>query len=97
MVVTDEPGVYLPHKLGIRTENDLLVVSGASNFYGQFLQFEPLTLCPVDLDAVDVRYLNEEDLAALNAYHKMVWQKLSPSLSGKEKAWLRKATRALTK
>lgn len=97
MVVTDEPGVYLPHKLGIRTENDLLVVSGANNFYGQFLQFEPLTLCPIDLDAVDVRYLNEEDLAALNAYHKMVWQKLSPSLSGKEKAWLRKATRALTK
>ena len=95
MIVTDEPGVYLPHNLGIRTENELLVVKGKKNFYGQFLQFDVLTFVPVDLDAVDSRYLNKDEIDYLNAYHAEVYKKISPFLNTKEKAWLKKATRKI--
>ena len=95
MIVTDEPGVYLPHKLGIRTENELLVVKGKKNFYGQFLQFDVLTFVPIDLDAVDSRYLNKDEIDYLNAYHAEVYKKISPFLNAKEKAWLKKATRKI--
>ena len=95
MIVTDEPGVYLPHKLGIRIENDLLVVKDVSNFYGQFLKFESMTLCPYDLDAIDVKYLTDENINEINEYHKNVYRMLSPNLNNTEKRWLKKATAAL--
>ncbi len=94
-IVSDEPGVYLPGRLGIRIENELLVVPSEKNFYGQFLQFEVLTCCPIDLDGIDPRCLNQEDKEQLNAYHAWVWRSLSPYLVGKEKAWLKEATRKL--
>lgn len=97
MIVTDEPGVYLPHKLGIRIENDLLVVNGTNNFYGQFMHFEPMTYCPYDLDAIDVRYLEDVNIREINAYHAMVYDKLSPYLNEEEKEWLRHETRELTR
>lgn len=97
MIVTDEPGVYLPHKLGIRTENELLVTKGKKNFYGQFLHFEVVTYCPIDLDAVLPEYLSDEDIEQLNAYHAMVYEKLSPFLKGKEKSWLKQATGKIKK
>lgn len=92
MIVTDEPGIYLPHKLGIRIENDLLVVKDVQNFYGQFLKFEAMTLVPYDREAIDPKYLNDEELEALNVYHKMVYEKISPLVKGKVKTWLKKAT-----
>ena len=95
MVVTDEPGVYMPHKLGIRIENELLVVKGKKNFYGQFLQFENLTYCPYDLDAIDPSWLNREEIAFINDYHQMVFEKLSPYLNKEEVSWLKKATRKI--
>ncbi|MCI2154516.1 MAG: aminopeptidase P family protein [Solobacterium sp.] len=95
MVVTDEPGVYLPHKLGIRIENELLVVKDENNFYGQFLRFESLTFCPYDLESIEASLLTDDELKQLNAYHKMVYETLSPLLPAKEKSWLRKATRAV--
>lgn len=97
MIVTDEPGVYLPHKLGIRIENELLVSKGKKNFYGQFLHFENVTLCPIELDAIDTKYLDDRDIEDLNAYHKRVYATLSPFLKGKEKAWLKAVTKEIKK
>lgn len=97
MIVTDEPGIYLPHKLGIRIENELLVVKETKNFYGTFLKFEPITYCPYDVDAIDPQYLEQCEVDQLNAYHQMVYEKISPNLAGKEKTWLRKVTRPITK
>ena len=96
MVVTDEPGVYLPHKLGIRIENELLVIKGKKNFYGQFLEFENLTYCPYDLDAVDASLLDQEEIAFINAYHRTVVEKLSPYLNEEEISWLKNAAREIT-
>ena len=93
MIVTNEPGIYLPHKLGIRTENELLVVKGKKNFYGQFLEFETITYCPYDLDAIEYSLMSEEEIKQLNEYHAMVYKMISPYLKGKEKAWLKHATR----
>lgn len=95
MIVTDEPGIYLPHKLGIRIENDLLVVKDTKNFYGQWLKFEAMTYCPYDLEAIDTKYLDDVEIGQINAYHKMVFDKLSPYLNAEEKAWLAEETREL--
>ena len=97
MVVTDEPGVYIPHKLGIRIENELVVVKDEMNEYGQFLKFESITYCPYDLDAIDTKYLDEADIVQINKYHKSVYEKISPYLCDKGKAWLKKATREIKK
>jgi Xaa-Pro aminopeptidase len=97
MIVTDEPGIYLPHELGIRIENDLLVVKDTKNFYGQWLKFEAMTYCPYDLDAIDVKYLDDTEIEAINNYHKMVYEKVSPLLNDEEKEWLKEATKELTR
>lgn len=97
MIVTDEPGIYLPHKLGIRIENDLLVVKDGTNFYGDWLKFEPMTYCPYDLDAIDVKYLDDTEIEQINAYHKMVYDKLSPYMDETEKQWLLDATKPLVR
>ena len=95
MIVTDEPGVYLPHKLGIRIENELLVKKGKKNFYGQFLYFDNVTVCPYDRDAIDPKYLDDRDLEDINTYHAYVYKTLSPFLKGKEKAWLKSVTKEI--
>lgn len=93
MIVTNEPGVYMPHKLGIRIENELLVTRGEKNFYGQFLYFEDVTYCPYDLEAIDLKYLSDKEIGWLNDYHQNVYRILSPHLNKEEKKWLREATR----
>ena len=93
MIVTNEPGVYLPHQLGIRIENELLVSKGEKNFYGQFLYFEDVTYCPYDLEAVDLKYLSDEEIGWLNDYHQNVYRTLAPHLNREEQKWLRNATR----
>ena len=97
MIVTDEPGIYIPGKIGIRIENELLVVTAEKNFYGQWLQFRNLTFCPYETEAIDLSLLDEEEIAQLNAYHKTVFETLSPYLGMKEKAWLKQATKAVKK
>ena len=97
MIVTDEPGIYLPHELGIRIENELLVVKDTKNFYGQWLKFENLTYCPYDLDAIDVSLLNDVEVDQINEYHKEVRKVLTPYLSGKDLEFLKKATKKLKK
>ncbi len=95
MVTTIEPGVYLEGRYGIRTENELICRKGKKNEYGQFMEFETITFAPIDLDGIDVTLLSEEERAWLNAYHKEVYEKLSPYLSDEVKEWLKIYTRAI--
>ena len=95
MVTTDEPGVYIAGKHGIRLENELVCRKGEKNAFGQFLYFEPLTLVPIDLDAVEPSLLNETDRAQLNAYHALVYETLAPHLDADERVWLAEYTRAI--
>lgn len=95
MIVTDEPGVYLQDKIGIRTENVLLIKKKEQNSDGKFLTFEPLTYAPIDLDAIDTAYLEPSDIRKLNEYHALVFDKISPYLNKEEREWLRNVTRAI--
>lgn len=95
MIITDEPGIYIEGSHGIRTENELLVRYGEKNDYGQFMYFEPITYVPIDLDAINPVLLQKEEKDWLNAYHKQVYEIISPHLNEEEKNWLRTYTRAL--
>ena len=91
MTVTDEPGIYLAGKFGIRIENTLLVVPYMETEFGKFLQFESLTLCPIDKTPVIIEMLTPEEIGWLNEYHQTVFNKLSPFLDAGETVWLREA------
>lgn len=95
MIQSDEPGVYKEGEFGIRHENELLVVKGTNNFYGQFMHFEPLTFVPFDLDGIDPTKMTQDEIEWLNAYHAQVYDTLQPYLNDEEKDWLKNATRAL--
>lgn len=95
MVTTDEPGIYIEESYGIRTENELVCVQGEKNEYGQFMEFEILTLVPIDLDAVLPEEMTETEREYLNRYHKRVYDVLSPYLEQEEREWLGKYTRKI--
>jgi Xaa-Pro aminopeptidase len=95
MVTTNEPGIYLEGRYGIRTENEMICRKGEKNEYGQFMYFEPLTYAPIDLDAVEPDLMSEKEKRVLNEYHAMVFEKLSPFMQGEELEWLRHYTRAI--
>lgn len=97
MIVSDEPGLYLTDKFGIRHENLLLVRQGEKTEFGQFFYFEALTMVPFDRDAIDVSLLTERELAILNGYHAKVYETLAPYFEGGEAAWLAAATAPLKK
>ena len=80
MTLTDEPGLYLAGKFGVRIENTLLIREYMETEFGKFLQMESLTLCPIDTAPIDVEMLLPEELAWLNAYHAEVYAKLAPYL-----------------
>lgn len=88
MTVTDEPGIYLPSLFGVRTENTLLIAPYKETPFGRFLQFEPLTLCPIDTGPIIRDMLTAEETAWLNDYHNTVLDRLSPLLDAEERAWL---------
>ena len=89
MVITDEPGVYVPGKYGIRTENMLLCRKWQQNEYGAFLHFEPLTLVPIDLDGVDLSLFNDKENQLLRDYQQLVYDNLAPHLEEDEVSWLK--------
>lgn len=95
MTVTDEPGLYLEGRYGIRTENTLLVVPFLETEFGSYLQFEHLTLCPIDKEPILVEMLSAEEKDWLNTYHLTVYEKLSPFLAPEEKEWLAEATKSI--
>ena len=92
MTVTNEPGIYLEGKFGVRIENTLLIVPAESTAFGDFLKFETLTLTPIDTAPIVLEMLSTEEREWLNHYHRRVYESLSPYLEGNEKEWLRKAT-----
>ena len=92
MTVTDEPGVYLEGRFGVRIENTLLVVPIEETEFGRFLGFETLTLCPIDVRPIIKELLTPEERQWLNDYHVMVCQRLKDHLDGDEKGWLKVAT-----
>ena len=97
MTITDEPGIYLAGKFGCRTENTLLIVPYCEGEFGPFLQFEPLTLCPIDKQPIDISMMSEQEMTWFNDYHSVVYEKLSPFLDSDEKAWLKIATEPIFK
>ena len=95
MVITNEPGIYKEGKHGVRTENIMLVVEEEKTEFGQFMSFEAITYCPIDLDGIDKDMLTYKEKQWLNDYHKMVYKRLSPYLDDEHKAWLKKETREI--
>ena len=97
LTVTDEPGVYVEGRFGVRIENTLLVTPYINTPFGQFLQFESLTLCPIDLAPADLDLLTPEEVAWLDSYHQRVYDTLAPYLTADEQQWLRKNTLPVAK
>lgn len=95
MVTSNEPGVYIEGKYGIRIENEIVCVKDYENEYGTFLKFETLTMVPIDLDLVDTDYLTGQDIERLNSYHRTVYEKLSPFMQGEELEFLKQYTKAV--
>ena len=95
MTVTDEPGIYVEGQFGVRIENTLLIQPHQETAFGRFLQFETLTLCPIDKAPILPDLLTPEEIRWLNDYHQTVYDKISPHLDEAERAWLREATKPL--
>ena len=95
MTVTDEPGIYLADKFGVRIENTLLVIPYKETEFGKFLQFKSLTLCPIDKAPIIKEMLLQEEIDWLNGYHQRVFETLSSELNSDEKEWLRVACEPL--
>ena len=96
MIVTDEPGLYLEGRFGVRIENTMIILPYKETEFGRFLQMEPLTLCPIDTEPIIPEMMKPEEIEWLNEYHKRVYDELSPLLEDEDKVWLRKQTHPLT-
>lgn len=96
MIQSNEPGVYIENSHGIRHENELLVLAGEKNRYGQFMHFETLSFAPIDLKGIDVNLLESDELNWLNHYHKQVYEKISPFLSKEEAQWLKQECKEIS-
>ncbi len=95
MVTSDEPGVYIEGSHGVRTENLVVCKKAEKNEYGQFMEFEFLTMVPIDLEALDKSIMTERDIKLLNDYHRKVYEIISPYLTKEEALWLKENTRAI--
>lgn len=95
MTVTDEPGIYLPDRFGVRIENTMIVEKYKTTEFGEFLQFDALTLCPIDTAPIDVSMLSDEEVEWLNSYHRRVYDAIAPHVSMDEREWLREATKEI--
>lgn len=95
MITSIEPGLYRPGKWGIRIENLVLNRPAGQTEFGDFLQFETLTLCPIDTRCMAADLLRDDEKQWLNNYHATVRERLSPLLSGDALAWLNQRTEAL--
>lgn len=97
MICSDEPGLYFAGDFGTRIENLILCVEDEKNEYGQFLKFEFLTKAPIDLEALDTRFMDDADIERLNTYHKDVYETISPYMNDEEKEWLKHVTREISR
>lgn len=96
MTVTDEPGIYVSGRFGVRIENTMIIEKYMTTDFGEFLQMRPLTLCPIDLAPVNIDMLTAEEKAWLNNYHADVYAKLSPLLDDDHRQWLAEATKSIS-
>jgi len=95
MITSIEPGLYRPGRWGIRIENLVMNVPAdavAGSGFGEFLEFETLTLCPIDTRCIERDLLRTDEIDWLNAYHATVRERLSPLVSGEALAWLTRRT-----
>lgn len=88
MITSIEPGLYRPGQWGIRIENLVVNQPCGANEFGDFLEFETLTLCPIDTRCIEPGMLSAKDVAWLNSYHAVVRERLLPLVEGDAKAWL---------
>lgn len=95
MITSNEPGYYVEGEFGIRHENLVVCKKAEKTAFGQFMEFETLTMVPFDLDAIDPKQMSEKERQLLNDYHKTVYEKISPYMNAEETAWLKEATRAI--
>ena len=95
MTTSNEPGIYIENSHGIRHENIILTVKDLDNEFGTFLKFETLTLCPFDIDGLDLSLLSKEDKKYINDYHELVFNKLSPYCDEKQLEYLKIYTRKI--
>ncbi len=96
MTVTDEPGLYLAGRFGVRLENTLLITEYMETEFGKFLQMQPLTLFPFDREPIMAELLTEEEIAWLDNYHKQVFDNLSPLLDDSaDLEWLKCNTKPM--
>jgi len=95
MILTNEPGIYIENSHGIRTENDMMVKKSEKTEFGQFMEFETLTVCPIDTRPIIKELMTEEEISWLNSYHKSVYDKLSDYLDENEKKWLENAVKPI--
>lgn len=95
MITSDEPGVYIEGSHGVRTENLIVCKKAEKNEYGQFMEFEFLTMVPIDLEALDISLMTERDRKLLNDYHQAVYKAISLNLTEEEAVWLKENTRAI--
>ena len=93
MDISNEPGIYIEGSHGIRIENIMVAENDVKNEYGQFMHFKTLTWVPIDMDAIDLRYMSEVQKKMLKEYQQMVYEKVSPYLTAEESEWLKKETR----
>lgn len=92
MITSNEPGLYRPGRWGIRIENLVCNLSAGTSEFGEFLEFETLTLCPIDTTCIQVDQLRADELAWLNTYHQEVRRRLAPRVTGDGLAWLLRCT-----
>ena len=95
MVTSNEPGIYLEGRFGIRHESLMACLKAEKNAYGQFMVFDVLTMVPFDLDGIDTSLMTEREKHLLNTYHEKVYETIGPHLNDKERQWLKKATRVI--
>ena len=95
MITSNEPGLYIENEFGIRLENLILCKKAEKNVYGQFMEFENLTLVPFEKSAIDKRYMSDRDVELLNKYHEKVYESISPYLPENEVEWLKEVTSPL--
>ena len=95
MILTNEPGIYLEGQYGIRIENMMVVAEAEKTEFGQFMEFETITYCPIDLAGIDKELLTKQEIEWLNDYHQQVYTKLAPYLNEEERVWLQGETQAI--
>ena len=97
MITSNEPGLYLEGRYGIRSENLVVTENWKTTEFGEFLQFKNMTLFPFDTTLCDTSLMTDEEIDWINNYHKTVYDRLSPLLSKEEQDWLKEKTKAITK